>query len=31
MHMTREIDAKETANPEIIKYFNKTKGGSMLW
>jgi len=31
MHMIGEINATVTDKPEIIKYYNKTKRGSMLW
>ena len=27
MHMSAEVEEKQSANPEIIKYYNKTKDG----
>lgn len=27
MHMTGEVEQTQSAKPEIIKYYNKTKGG----
>ena len=27
MHMSREVEETQSAKPEIIKYYNKTKGG----